>query len=159
MPTQLANPVDLMIRRARVLLVEERPHLRKLMRNLLVNVGVKKIDEATDGIAGIEAIKSLDPDLAILSWELPLLNGAELVRIIRAPGVLARPSLPVILFGATANRRHVAEARRLGVNAYLILPISAKMLLDRMVSCLAPLLAQEMAARAPEKASDNIIVI
>jgi len=79
----------------------------------------------------------LEPDIVILDWELPLLNGAELVRIVRTPGMLARPAVPIIMFGASAERWRIAEARRLGVNAYLTMPISAKTLLDRIISILA----------------------
>ena len=94
----------------RVLIAEDNQYLRKLIRNLLVNVGIKRIDEVTDGLAGFEAIKSLEPDIVIVDWELPLLNGAELVRIIRTPGMLPRPTIPVIMFGASAERWRIAEA-------------------------------------------------
>ena len=43
--------------------------------------------EASDGIAGLDAIRTVVPDVVILDWELPLLNGAEFVRIVRSPGV------------------------------------------------------------------------
>jgi AmiR/NasT family two-component response regulator len=58
------------------------------------------------------------------------------VRIVRTPGMLAKPSVPIIMFGTTAERWRVAEAKRLGVNVYLTMPISAKTLLDRIVSIL-----------------------
>jgi two-component system chemotaxis response regulator CheY len=134
MRTTLASPVDAITSSIRVLIAEDNQYLRKLMRSLLVNVGIKNIDEVTDGLAGFEAIKSYEPDIVILDWELPLLNGAELVRIVRTPGMLARPEVPIIMFGASAERWRIAEAKRLGVNAYLTMPISAKTLLDRIVS-------------------------
>jgi CheY-like chemotaxis protein len=128
------SPADAIAGAIRVLIVADNPYLRKLIRNLLVNVGVKRIDEVNDGLAGFEAIKTLEPDIVILDWELPLLTGAELARIVRTPGMLATASLPIIMFGATAERSRIAEAKRLGVNAYLTMPISAKALLDRIVS-------------------------
>jgi DNA-binding response OmpR family regulator len=137
MRTSLTTPVEAVTGSIRVLIAEDNQYLRKLIRNLLVNVGIKKIDEAVDGLAGFEAIKNLEPDIVILDWELPLLNGAELVRIVRTPGMLARPAVPIIMFGASAERWRIAEARRLGVNAYLTMPISAKTLLDRIISILA----------------------
>jgi two-component system chemotaxis response regulator CheY len=136
MRTTSSNPVATMTASLRVLIVEDNPYLRKLIRNLLVNVGVKKIDEGTDGLAGFEAIKNLDPDIVILDWDLPLLNGAELVRII-PPGMLATVNLPIIMFSTSAERRRIAEAKRLGVNACLVMPISAKALLDRIVAIFA----------------------
>jgi two-component system, chemotaxis family, chemotaxis protein CheY len=136
MRTSSATPVEALTGSIRVLIAEDNQYLRKLIRNLLVNVGIKKSDEVPDGLAGFEAIKSLEPDIVIVDWELPLLNGAELVRIIRTPGMLARAAIPVIMFGASAERWRIAEAKRLGVNAYLTMPISAKTLLDRIVSIL-----------------------
>src|SRR5580704_15544774 len=113
MRTTLTSPFDAITGSIRVLIAEDNQYLRKLIRNLLVNVGIKKIEEVADGLAGFEAIKSLDPDVVILDWELPLLNGAELVRIVRTPGMLAKPDVPIIMFGASANRSRVAEAKRL----------------------------------------------
>jgi two-component system chemotaxis response regulator CheY len=137
MRTSLTSPFDAITGSIRVLIAEDNQYLRKLLRNLLVNVGIKRIDEVVDGLAGFEAIKSLDPDIVILDWDLPLLNGAELVRIVRTPGMLAKPRVPIIMFGASAERWRIAEARRVGVDAYLTMPISAKSLLDRIVSVLA----------------------
>ncbi len=137
MRTTLTSPVEAITSSVRVLIAEDNQYLRKLIRNLLINVGIKRIDEVNDGLAGFEAIKSLEPDIAILNWELPLLNGAELVRIVRTPGMLQRPAVPIIMFGTSAERWRIAEAKRLGVNAYLTMPISAKTLLDRIVSIMA----------------------
>ena len=134
MRTTLPGPIDAITGSIRVLIAEDNQYLRKLIRNLLVNVGIKRIDEVVDGLAGFEAIKTLDPDVVILDWDLPLLNGAELVRIVRTPGMLTKPGVPIIMFGASAERWRIAEAKRVGVNAYVTMPISAKALLDRIVS-------------------------
>jgi CheY-like chemotaxis protein len=154
MRTPLVSPVDAITSSIRMLIAEDNPYLRKLIRNLLVNVGIKNIDEVTDGLAGFEAIKSFEPDIVILDWELPLLNGRELVRIVRTPGMLARPAVPIIMFGA-AERWRIAEAKRLGVNAYLTMPISAKTLLDRIVSIMLKsrlVVAPDRAAVPPDNA-------
>jgi two-component system chemotaxis response regulator CheY len=137
MRPRLTNPVEAITCSLRVLVVAERQHMRKLVRGLLVNVGVKKIDEAADGIAGIESIKAFDPDVVILDWDLPLLSGPEVARIIRASGVFGKSGLPIIMVSASASRPRVAEAKRLGIDSLLVLPMSAKALLDRIVSALA----------------------
>jgi two-component system chemotaxis response regulator CheY len=146
MRTASISPVAAITGSIRVLIAGDNPYLRKLIRNLLVNVGVKKIDEVADGLAAFETIKSLEPDVVILDWDLPLLSGPDLLRIIRTPGMLATPALPVIMLGASAQRWRIAEAKRLGVNAYLTMPISAKTLLDRIVT----ILAKARPAGAPE---------
>lgn len=125
------------IQSADVLVVDDNQFMRKLVRNLLVNVGVKNVHEAGDGITGLEAIRNLSPDVVVLDWEMPFLNGAELVRIVRSPGVFPIPDVPIIMLSGHGERWRVVEAARLGVNEYLRKPISAKALLDRLVTILA----------------------
>src|SRR5579859_7420269 len=111
-----------------VLVVDDNQYMRKMIRNLLVNCGIKDIYEANDGIAALDAIRSIAPDVVILDWEMPLLSGAELVRIVRSPDV------PIIMLSGHGERWRVVEAVRLGVHEYLIKPVSAKALYDRLVS-------------------------
>jgi two-component system, chemotaxis family, chemotaxis protein CheY len=117
-----------------VLVVEDNQYMRKMIRNLLVNCGIKDIYEAGDGIAALDTIRTVGPDVVILDWEMPLLNGAELVRIVRSPGVFPMPDVPIIMLSGYGERWRVVEAVRLGVNEYLIKPVSAKALYDRLVS-------------------------
>ena len=97
---------------------------------------MKNILEAADGTSGLDAIRMFAPDLVILDWEMPLLNGAEVVRIIRAPGVFPVPDVPIIVLTAHVERWRVMEATRLGVNEFLKKPVSGKALLDRMMTIL-----------------------
>jgi two-component system chemotaxis response regulator CheY len=120
-----------------ILVVDDSPYMRKIVRNLLINIGVKTVYEAGDGIAGLEAIRTIVPDVVILDWELPLLNGSELVRIVRTPGVFPTPTVPIIMLTAHGERWRVVEATRIGANEYLVKPVSAKALFDRLASILA----------------------
>ena len=133
----LKNEVEALIKSLGVLVVDDSQFMRKIVRNLLLNVGVKEVYEAGDGIAGLEAIRTIGPDIVILDWELPLLNGAELVRIVRSPGVFPVPDVPIIMLSSHGERWRVIEASRIGVNEYLVKPVSAQSLFDRMVSILA----------------------
>ncbi|MDE1972139.1 MAG: response regulator [Hyphomicrobiales bacterium] len=117
-----------------VLVVDDNQYMRKMIRNLLVNCGIKDVYEAADGIAALDTIRTVGPDVVILDWEMPLLSGAELVRIVRSPGVFPVPDLPIIMLSGYGERWRVVEAMRLGVNEYLVKPVSAKALYDRMVS-------------------------
>jgi two-component system chemotaxis response regulator CheY len=101
---------------------------------LLVNCGVKDIYEASDGIAALDSIRTVAPDVVILDWEMPLLSGPELVRIVRSPGVFPIPDVPIIILTGHCERWRVIEAVRLGVNEFLTKPVSAKALYDRLVS-------------------------
>ena len=128
--------VDKLVQSIAVLIVDDNQYMRKVVRNILVNIGVKNIHEAADGIAGLEAIRMFAPDLVILDWEMPLLNGAELVRIVRSPGVFPVPDVPIIMLTGHVERWRVMEATRLGVNEFLKKPVSGKSLLERIISIL-----------------------
>jgi len=130
------NRIDNLVHAISVLIVEDNQYMRKVVRNILVNIGVKNIHEAVDGIAGLEAIRMFAPDLVILDWEMPLLNGAELVRIVRSPGVFPVPDIPIIMLTGHVQRWRVVEAANLGVNEFLKKPVSGKALLDRIVAIL-----------------------
>jgi two-component system chemotaxis response regulator CheY len=117
-----------------VLVVDDNQYMRKMVRTLLVNCGVKDIYEASDGIAALDSIRTVAPDVVILDWEMPLLSGPELVRIVRSPGVFPMPDVPIIMLTGHGERWRVVEAVRLGVNEYLTKPVSAKSLYDRLVA-------------------------
>ena len=131
------NRIDDQIQSLAVLVVDDNQYTRKMIRNLLVNCGVKDVFEANDGIAALDAIRSIAPDVVVLDWEMPLLSGAELVRIVRSPGVFPMPDIPIIMLSAHGERWRVVEAVRLGVNEYLTKPVSAKALYDRLLSIMA----------------------
>ena len=58
---------------------------------MLINLGAKSVIEAPDGLAALEAIRTCDPDVMLLDWDMPVLNGMEVMRIVRSPGVFPRP--------------------------------------------------------------------
>jgi two-component system chemotaxis response regulator CheY len=128
------NRIDDQIQSLAVLVVDDNQYTRKMIRNLLVHCGVKDVFEANDGIAALDAIRSIAPDVVVLDWEMPLLSGAELVRIVRSPGVFPMPDIPIIMLSAHGERWRVVEAARLGVHEYLVKPVSAKSIYDRLVA-------------------------
>jgi two-component system chemotaxis response regulator CheY len=129
--------IEAVIQSLSVLVVDDNPFMRKTIRVLLANVGVKTMYEAVDGISGLEAIRTVAPDIVVVDWEMPLLNGAELVRIVRSPGVFPMPDIPIIMLSGHGERWRVMQAARLGVNEFLIKPVSAQALLDRLISIVA----------------------
>jgi two-component system chemotaxis response regulator CheY len=131
-----AKNAEIMIQQLSVLVVDDNPFMRKMVRGLLGNIGVKKTFEAGDGIAALEMIRQALPDIVILDWEMPLLNGPELVRIVRSPGVFPMPDVPIIMLSAHGERWRIVESITIGVNEFLCKPVSAKALLDRLISIL-----------------------
>ena len=138
MSTKLSKKdVENIIQSLCVIVVDDNQYMRKMVRNLLVNCGIKEIYEAGDGIAALDMIRTVGPDAVILDWEMPLLSGPELVRIVRSPGVFPMPDVPIIMLSGHGERWRVVEAVKLGVNEYLIKPVSARAIYDRLVSIFA----------------------
>jgi CheY-like chemotaxis protein len=130
------NPkqAEVILQQLRVLLVDDNAFMRTIVRGLLNNIGVKIVSEATDGIAALEMIRESPPDVVILDWEMPLLNGPELVRIVRSPGVFPTPDIPIIMLTAHGEHWRILESVKLGVNEFLCKPVSAKALFERLIS-------------------------
>lgn len=128
---------DSLIQSLGVLIVEDNAYMRKLIRSLLLALGIRRIGEAANGVEGLEAVDTFAPDVMLLDWRMPLLDGPELVRIVRSPEVFPRPDLPIIVLSAHADRRQVAEATALGINEFLVKPISAQALYDRLMVLVA----------------------
>jgi len=126
--------IEIAIQSLCVLVVDDNQYMRRVIRNLLLNCGIKDIYEAADGIAALDSIRTVAPDVVVLDWEMPLLSGPELVRIVRSPGVFPMPDIPIVILTGHCERWRVVEAVRLGVNEYLTKPVSAKALYDRLLS-------------------------
>jgi two-component system chemotaxis response regulator CheY len=131
-----AKQTEYLIQQLSVLVVDDSPFTRNIVRSLLANIGIKNTHEAADGIAALEMIREVSPDVVVLDWEMPLLNGPELVRIVRSPGVFPVPDIPIIMLSAHGERWRVIEAAKLGVNEFLCKPVSAKALQERLMSIL-----------------------
>ena len=129
-----AKQAEYLVQQLNVLVVDDNAFMRNMVRGLLGSIGVKKTLEACDGIAALEMIRQATPDIVVLDWEMPLLNGPELVRIVRSPGVFPRPNLPIIMLTSRGHRSTVLQALRAGVHEFLVKPTSPKALRDRLTS-------------------------
>jgi len=134
MPGASPNEIKQRLRSLRVLIVDDNAFMRKIVRDLLVSIGIRHTVEAADGVAGLDAIGRAAPDLVILDWEMPFINGFEFVRIVRAPGIFPQPDLPIIMLSGHGERARVMEAARLGVNEFLKKPVSAQALFHHIVA-------------------------
>jgi two-component system chemotaxis response regulator CheY len=116
-----------------VLIADSNPYTRRLTRMMLTNLGIKSTYESGDGVAALDAIRSVNPDVMIMDWEMPVLNGREVMRIVRAPGVYPKSNLPVIMLTDIGLQSRVTAAMRLGVHEFLVKPISPKTLQQRLL--------------------------
>jgi CheY-like chemotaxis protein len=131
-----AHQIDQMIGQLGILVVDPNPYMRKLTRMMLMTVGARAVYEAPDGLAALEVIRSANPDVLLLDWDLPALSGPQVMRIIRAPGVFPKPNLPIVMLTSNASRWQVHEAMLLGVHEFLLKPTSPRALRDRLTSIL-----------------------
>jgi two-component system chemotaxis response regulator CheY len=126
--------IDTLLQGLNILLVDGNSYMRRITRMMLMNLGSKSVIEASDGIAALETIRTCDPDVMLLDWDMPVLNGMEVMRIVRSPGVFPRPNLPVIMLTSCAQKSSVVAALQAGAHEFLVKPTSAKALYDRLVS-------------------------
>ena len=132
-----SKPLQRQIETLKVLVVDDEPYMRKVVRTMLLAIGVKTVFEAEDGMSGLEAIRKHMPHIVIVDWEMPLIDGAQFVRMVRSPMDFPAPDVPIIMLSGHGDRWRVVEAARLGAHEYLLKPVSAKALLDRIVTILS----------------------
>ncbi len=133
--TQLAHAqITQLIEELTILVADSNQHMRKTTRMMLTNIGAKAIYEVDDGVAALEAIRTLDPDVMILDWGIPVLTASNTSGIIRSPGVFPKASLPIIMVPERGTRTRVQESIRLGAHELLIKPMSPKALQHRLVN-------------------------
>ncbi len=120
----------------KVLVVDDEHYMRKVVRALLMSIGVRTVYEAADGIAGLESIRTLGPDVVIVDWQMPGLDGPGFARMVRSPETFPFPDVPMIMLTGHGERARVVQALEFGVNEFLLKPVSSKALRDRMVSVL-----------------------
>jgi CheY-like chemotaxis protein len=121
---------------AKIVVVDDEPYMRKVVRTLLMSIGVREIFEAPDGPAGLDTIRSVAPAAVILDWEMPGLDGPSFVRMVRSPATFPYPDVPIIMLTGHGERSRVVEAVKVGVNEFVLKPVSSKVLQDRLTSVL-----------------------
>jgi CheY-like chemotaxis protein len=117
-----------------ILIVDGNSFMRRTTRTMLMNLGAKSVYEAADGLSALDTIRTADPDIMVMEWDMPVLNGPEIMRIVRSPHVFPRPNLPIILLTSHARRSTVTAAMALGAHEFLLKPTSAQALQDRLLA-------------------------
>jgi CheY-like chemotaxis protein len=120
--------------RLRFLVIDDNPHMRRILRALLHGFGAREVHEAEDGASGLEAFSNHGPDIIITDWKMPIFNGVELIQMIRQPDTNFNPFVPIIMLTGHTERRHIMAARNAGVTEVLSKPISANALYHRVAS-------------------------
>ena len=110
----------------KILIVDDFATMRRIIKNLLRDLGFKNTSEADDGSTALPILKNGDFDFLIIDWNMPNMKGIELLKVIRADKKLK--SLPVLMVTAEAKREQIIEAANAGVNGYVVKPFTAETL-------------------------------
>jgi two-component system chemotaxis response regulator CheY len=114
----------------RILSVDDFSTMRRIVKNILRQLGYTNVDEAENGAAALSTLKEKKYDLVISDWNMPVMTGIELLKSVRAdPGLKATPFLMVT---AEAEKSQVVEAIEAGVNSYILKPFTAKLLEEKL---------------------------
>jgi two-component system, chemotaxis family, chemotaxis protein CheY len=114
------------------LVADESLYIRRILRDMLTRVGIKRVLEAPDGAEALGVLGESKPDLVILDWDLSILSGEEFIRLTRTPATSPAPQVPIILMLSKPRRYAVDRAVALGVNEIVAKPFSPKVLWSRL---------------------------
>ncbi len=126
--------IGLLMRLIKVAIVDDHHVMRKVIRALLMKIGVEQIFEAGDGVSGLDTLRTVVPHIVLLDWDMPGMSGAEFVKTVRSPATFPQPDVPIIILTGHAESSCVADAECLGVHEYLVKPVSGQALLRCLVS-------------------------
>lgn len=114
----------------KILIVDDFPTMRRIIRNLLSDLGFSNISEADDGITALPMLQTGSFEYLITDWNMPKMTGIELLKAVRADPKLS--TMPVLLVTAEAKREQIVEAAQAGVNGYIIKPFTAETLKEKL---------------------------
>jgi CheY-like chemotaxis protein len=117
-----------------VLVIDDNAHMRSILKELLRAVGIMDISEASDPIEAFELIKTTPIDLVLVDYSMPIIDGIEFTQMVRNSSDSPNPFLPIVMVTGHSERSRVKAARDAGINEFLVKPITAKSLIDRIDS-------------------------
>ena len=115
----------------RILIVDDFSTMRRIVKNLLNDLGFTNTAEADDGTTALVELQKAKFDFVVTDWNMPGMPGIDLLKAIRADESLAK--IPVLMVTAEAKREQIIEAAQAGVNGYIIKPFTAATLEDKLV--------------------------
>ena len=114
----------------KILIVDDFSTMRRIIKNLLRDLGFNNTVEADDGNTALPILQAGGIDFLITDWNMPGMPGIDLLRAVRADDKLA--NLPVLLVTAEAKREQIVEAAQAGVNGYVVKPFTAETLKEKI---------------------------
>lgn len=107
----------------KILVVDDMSTMRRIVKNILKELGFSNIEEAENGSDALTKLKANPFDLVVSDWNMPVMPGIELLRNIRADASLKH--IPVLMVTAEAQKENLVEAIQAGVSNYIVKPFTA----------------------------------
>jgi len=118
------------------LVVDDFSTMRRIIKNLLHDLGYPNVSEADDGKTALPMLQQGGFDFLITDWNMPGMPGLDLIKAVRSDAKLA--NMPVLMLTAEAKREQIIEAAQAGVNGYVIKPFTAETLKEKLDKILGP---------------------
>jgi len=113
-----------------ILIVDDFSTMRKIVKNILKQLGYENILEAEDGVSALEVLKREKIQFIISDWNMPQMSGIELLKTVRATE--AWKDLPFLMVTAEGQKENVIEAVKNKVNNYIVKPFSPETLMEKI---------------------------
>ncbi|RJX30843.1 MAG: chemotaxis protein CheY [Oxalobacter sp.] len=116
--------------KTKFLVVDDFSTMRRIVRNLLKELGYAEVDEAEDGVQALQKLRSEKYDFVVSDWNMPNMDGLEMLKQIRADSALSK--LPVLMVTAEAKKENIIAAAQAGANGYVVKPFTAATLDEKL---------------------------
>jgi two-component system chemotaxis response regulator CheY len=124
------NGVNMANPNTKFLVVDDFSTMRRIVRNLLKELGYTNVDEAEDGSMALTKLRSEQFDFVISDWNMPIMDGLTMLQNIRADAALSK--LPVLMVTAEAKKENIIAAAQAGANGYVVKPFTAATLDEKL---------------------------
>jgi two-component system chemotaxis response regulator CheY len=119
-----------------ILVVDDFKMMRRVVKNLLNQLGFSNLDEASDGAEALQKLQTRSYDLVISDWNMEPMTGIELLERVRS--IEETKNVNFIMLTAEAKPENIVKAKQAGVNSYIVKPFTAKMLKEKLVVLWGP---------------------
>lgn len=113
-----------------IITIDDFSTMRRIVKNLLKQLGFNNVLEADDGTTGLELLRSQKVDFIISDWNMPKMTGLELLKIVRTDPELK--TTPFLMVTAEAEKEHIIQAVQSGVSNYIVKPFTAEVLKQKI---------------------------
>lgn len=117
----------------RIFIIDDSKTMRSIIRNTLAQIGYTEVEEACDGADALGKVGAFNPDLILLDWNMPNMNGLQFLQAYRSQG----HKTPIIMVTTEAEKPRIIEAIQAGVNNYVVKPFTPELLTKHIKNTLA----------------------